>query len=122
MPIIVGTEDDVKQYAQSTARREKLNNLGLGLFIIGMVLFGLTSAAILPSGWMSNISILLSIVGFILAYFTKFERNSLHTLGLFLLAGAVVIYILVFTLSLSFGPMAVAITLFLMGIGLVITT
>lgn len=122
MPIIVGTEEAVSQYARSYDRREKLNNLGLVTFVVGVIFFGLVSTKIIISDFINGIGSLMIIIGFILAYFTKLERDALHRWGIYFSAIGFGLIIITNFLNLTIVSMMAGVCTLLIGIGVAVTT
>lgn len=118
MTIIAGAEEDLKQYLL----RVKLNKIGLCIFVVGMILLGLAYSTQPPIYPILYISLLLIVVGFGLAYFTRVLNQTIQRYGVVLVILAIICYI-IFSLGIfkdSFIPIVGVIDLFLMGIGIIV--
>ena len=114
MPIIVGSDEALKQYE----RRIILNKVGLVIFIGGMILLGILGWIGSTGNTLIYANLAIIIIGFILAYITNVYDKSIQLCGVFLTILAVLSYIISSFIFFNSTGMGVAILLFFMAIGI----
>ena len=99
MPIIVGTDEQIGQFIRMESKRAILYDLGLGMFIFGLIIMSFVYNPNNIDNTVSAIGFLLIIIGLILAYLTRQERYSVRIGGLIL---SIVLFFILVLFNLPF--------------------